>query len=92
MRKFSDLRIAVRNIQSFNIGGGNADIEFAIRGPELAKLVGLGEALRAKAPSLGLLDADMTLKLDKPELRVQIDRARAADLGVERRTSARRCG
>ena len=33
-------------------------------------------------PSLGLLDADTTLKLDKPELRVQIDRDRAANLGV----------
>ena len=83
MRKYSDLRIAVRNIQSFNIGnGGNADIEFVIRGPELAKLSAYGEALRTKAPSLGLLDADVTMKLDKPELRVQIDRARAADLGV----------
>jgi HAE1 family hydrophobic/amphiphilic exporter-1 len=30
-----------------------------------------------------LLDADTTLKLDKPELRVQIDRASAADLRVD---------
>jgi HAE1 family hydrophobic/amphiphilic exporter-1 len=29
------------------------------------------------------VDADVTLKLDKPELRVEIDRARAADLGVD---------
>ena len=83
MRKYRDLRIAVRNIQSFNIGGGgNADVEFVLRGPELEKLSEYGEALRARAPGLGLLDADVTLKLDKPELRVQIDRARAADLGV----------
>ncbi|HEY7726956.1 MAG TPA: efflux RND transporter permease subunit, partial [Candidatus Eisenbacteria bacterium] len=39
--------------------------------------------LRDRAESLGLLDADTTLKLDKPELRVQIDRARAADLRVD---------
>jgi HAE1 family hydrophobic/amphiphilic exporter-1 len=32
---------------------------------------------------LGIIDADTTLKLNKPELRVQIDRARAADLGVD---------
>ena len=32
---------------------------------------------------LGIVDADTTLKLDKPELRVQIDRERAADLGVD---------
>src|SRR5262245_66509832 len=38
--------------------------------------------MRERAPELGLLDADVTLKIDKPELRVNIDRARAADLGV----------
>jgi hypothetical protein len=33
------------------------------------------EQLRLKAPQIGLVDADVTLKLDKPELRVEIDRA-----------------
>jgi len=31
----------------------------------------------------GIVDADTTLKLDKPELRVNINRDRAADLGVD---------
>ena len=31
---------------------------------------------------MGIVDADTTLKLNKPELRARIDRARAADLGV----------
>jgi HAE1 family hydrophobic/amphiphilic exporter-1 len=82
MSRYPDLRIGVRNVQSFNIGGGSAEIDFVIRGPELAKLSEYGEALRMRAPELGLLDADITLKVDKPELQVQIDRARAADLGV----------
>jgi len=82
LQAYPDLRSGVRNIQSFNIGGGNTEFEFVIRGPELAKLSEYGEALRARAPELGLLDADVTLKIDKPELRVVIDRARAADLGV----------
>ena len=38
MRKFPDLRIGVRNLQTFNIGGGNREIDFAIRGPELDRL------------------------------------------------------
>ncbi len=50
-----------------------------------------GDALRVRASSCasrlrragGIVDADTTLKLDKPELRVEIDRARAADLGVD---------
>jgi HAE1 family hydrophobic/amphiphilic exporter-1 len=82
LRQYRDLRTGVRNIQSFNIGGGNAEIDFVIRGPELARLSEYGEALRAKAPGLGVIDADVTLKIDKPELRVVIDRARAADLGI----------
>jgi HAE1 family hydrophobic/amphiphilic exporter-1 len=82
MRRYTDLRIGVRNIRSFNIGGGNAELDFVIRGPELERLSEFGEALRRRAPELGVIDADVTLKLDKPELRVEIDRARAADLGV----------
>jgi HAE1 family hydrophobic/amphiphilic exporter-1 len=82
LRTYPDLRTGVRNIQSFNIGGGNTEFEFVIRGPELARLSEYGEALRRRAPDLGLMDADVTLKIDKPELRVVIDRARAADLGV----------
>ena len=37
---------------------------------------------RERAPELGLLDADTTLRLDKPELQVEIDRDRAAALNV----------
>ncbi len=82
LQKYSDLRVSVRNAQSFSLGGAPVDIDFSIRGPELEQLAKYGEHLRSRAPELGLIDADTTLKLDKPELRVEIDRARAADLGV----------
>jgi HAE1 family hydrophobic/amphiphilic exporter-1 len=86
LRKYKDLRSSVRNIQSFNIGGGNADIDFALRGPDLLQLSAYATQLRDKIDSgeiPGIVDADTTLKLDKPELRVVVDRARAADLGVQ---------
>jgi hydrophobic/amphiphilic exporter-1 (mainly G- bacteria), HAE1 family len=84
MRKFRDLRVTVRNIPGFNIGGGSFDIDFVIRGPELTALAEYGERLRIRSQELGgIADADTTLKLDRPELRVQIDRDRAADLRVE---------
>ncbi len=82
VRKYKDLRIAVRNLQTFNIGGGNFDLDFIIRGPELEALSRYTETLRDQSADLGLQDADTTLKLNKPELRVEIDRARAADLGI----------
>jgi HAE1 family hydrophobic/amphiphilic exporter-1 len=83
LRKFSDVRIAVRNPQTFIGGGPNFDIDFALLGPDLDVLFNYAERLRTNATALGLQDADITLKLDKPELRVEIDRERAADLGVD---------
>ncbi|HJZ66961.1 MAG TPA: efflux RND transporter permease subunit, partial [Blastocatellia bacterium] len=82
LRKYKDLRTAVRNAMSVNIGGGRFEIEFVLRGPDLETLAKYADQLRLKAPELGILDADTSLKLDKPELRVDIDRTRAADLGV----------
>ena len=64
-----------------------------ILGPDLDLLNAYAERLRTNATALGLLDADTTLKLDKPELRVEIDRERAANLGRgHARTSPTRCG
>jgi hydrophobic/amphiphilic exporter-1 (mainly G- bacteria), HAE1 family len=84
LRKFRDIRSSVRNVQSFNIGGGNADIDFALRGPDLNALAKYADELREKSKELGgIEDADTTLKLDKPELRVKVDRDRAAALGVD---------
>ena len=84
LAKYAPLRFSVRNAPSFNIGGGNNDIDFGIKGPELLQLSKYAEELRLKTKDLGgIVDADTTLKLDKPELRVHIDRARAADLGVD---------
>jgi HAE1 family hydrophobic/amphiphilic exporter-1 len=83
-RKFTDMRTQVRNIAGFNIGGGTFDVDLALRGPELDKLSEYGEILKVKARELGgVVDVDTTLRLDKPELRVAIDRQRAADLRVD---------
>jgi HAE1 family hydrophobic/amphiphilic exporter-1 len=83
VKKYPDLRVSVRNAPSFNIGGGNFEIDIAIQGPDLAALERYTEELRVRSTKLGgIVDADTTLKLDRSELRVQIDRERAADLGV----------
>jgi hydrophobic/amphiphilic exporter-1 (mainly G- bacteria), HAE1 family len=84
LRKYRDFRFTVRNAPSFNVGGGSFDIDFVLRGPELEALADYGERLRQKSQEVGgILDADTTLKLEKPELLVRIDRERAADLGVD---------
>jgi len=81
--RLPDLRIQVRSAQAFIGSGPNFEIDFSLLGPDLRALYDYVEQLRLKAPELGLIDADSTLKLDKPELRVEIDRERAANLGVD---------
>jgi hydrophobic/amphiphilic exporter-1 (mainly G- bacteria), HAE1 family len=84
MKQFKDLRGRVGNVQSLNQGSAPYDIDFVIRGPELALLHKYSEELRTKALEIpGLVDIDTTLRVNKPELRVAIDRERAADLGVD---------
>src|SRR3989449_276010 len=53
MTKYSPLRFSVRNAPSFNIGGGQQDIDFVIRGPELASLAKYAEDLRKKTTEIG---------------------------------------
>jgi HAE1 family hydrophobic/amphiphilic exporter-1 len=86
LRKYPNVRISVRGFQTLNTGFSPADIEFVFLGPDLDKLLEYAERLRDMTRDgtvPGVVDADTTLKLDKPELRVEIDRARAADLGVD---------
>src|SRR3954447_20959511 len=67
------------------VGGNqsNADVQYFIQGPDLQKLSQYSEALLAKMRTIpGLADADSTLRSGKPEIRLEIDRPRAADLGV----------
>ncbi|HWE95340.1 MAG TPA: efflux RND transporter permease subunit [Tepidisphaeraceae bacterium] len=81
---YRELRPTVRNFASFDIGGGNFDIDLVFHGPELDKLADYTARLRKQCKEIGgIVDADVTLTLDKPELRVEIDRKRAADLGVD---------
>jgi HAE1 family hydrophobic/amphiphilic exporter-1 len=85
LRKYAPMRTGVRNAPSFNFGaGGRFDIDFNLRGPDVVALAGYADELMRRSQTLGgIVDADTTLKLNKPELRVEIDRARAADLGVD---------
>ncbi len=90
LRKYPNIRSSVRSAMSFNFGTGPGyDIDFAVRGPDLESLYRYADALRVQSADMGgIVDADITLKMDKPELRVVVDRDRAADLGVDSRDIA----
>jgi HAE1 family hydrophobic/amphiphilic exporter-1 len=78
------LRTSVQQVAAISGGGfRNADIQYVLRGPDLNKLQEYSDAMLAKMKTIpDVVDADSTLISGKPELRVVIDRARAADLGV----------
>ena len=78
------LRTSVQQVATISGGGfRNADIQYVINGPDLEQLTRYSDALLEKMKTIpDVVDADSTLITGKPELRVVIDRQRAADLGV----------
>ena len=85
LQKYAPMRVGIRNAQSFNFGaGGRTDIDFVFRGPDIVALSEYADNLVERSKKVGgIVDADTSLKLNKPELRVTIDRERAGDLGVD---------
>jgi HAE1 family hydrophobic/amphiphilic exporter-1 len=81
--KFKDLILAVRNLTSLR-QGAPVDIDFVIEGTDIKTLARVSEQLRQKVAQLpGVVDTYTTLRTDKPELHAEINRERAAALGVE---------
>jgi HAE1 family hydrophobic/amphiphilic exporter-1 len=79
-----DLRTAVQQVAAFSGGGfRNANVQFFIGGPDLKTLEAASQKVVEKLKKVpDAVDVDSTLISGKPEVRLEIDRARAADLGV----------
>ena len=76
-----DLHTAV--LQAAGEGGGQADVQYVLGGPDLDKLDAYSRAMMERVRQLPhVADVDSSLVFGKPEVRVEIDRQRAADLGV----------
>ncbi len=83
LRKYRDLTIAVQPPAMFAGAGPNKDLQFFIQGPDFAHLEQYMATIRAKLASTpGVRDMESSYEPGKPELRVHINRAKAADLGV----------
>src|SRR4029079_9038880 len=80
----SEYRMTVGEVSGISTGGSSAFISYALAGPDLTRLgeyaTHIKDSLR-KVP--GAVDVDNSLIVGKPELKVSIDRERAADLGVQ---------
>jgi HAE1 family hydrophobic/amphiphilic exporter-1 len=65
-------------------GGGSTNrLSLVVQGPDVEELQKYAADLLAKVKEInGVTDADMSFEATQPELRIDVDRQRAADLGV----------
>ncbi len=75
---------AVEEVPIFNVPGGrNAQIMYAIRGPDIDRLQQYAQHLVARMQAAGgFTDLTISYETGKPEIALEIARERAADLGV----------
>ncbi len=81
----ANLRTSVQPVATIGGGGAqSADIQFVINGPDLRKLEVISRQLVDRVKNVkGVVDVDTSMNVGKPELSVQVDRPKAADLGVQ---------
>ncbi len=84
LRDFPALRISIDAVKPWEQGGYRpADVEYDLRGPDLEVLKRYANELSAELRKLpGVADLDSSYEGGLPELQVNIDRQKAADLGV----------
>jgi HAE1 family hydrophobic/amphiphilic exporter-1 len=84
LAQFPDVRSAAQLISNIGSGGRNADLQFNLTGPDLEKLGAYSDQIIERMRHVpGLVDVDSMMSNRKPELRVQIDRAKASQFGVQ---------
>jgi HAE1 family hydrophobic/amphiphilic exporter-1 len=84
LKRFPNVRSSVAMIQGFRSGGrGSGEVEFSLRGPDLEELGRNALKLQERMRQMpGLIDVDSSWNPAYPEMRVIVDREKAADLGV----------
>src|SRR3989475_9550358 len=81
----ANMRTSVQPVATIGGSGAQAaDVQFVVNGPDLKKLEQVSQQLLARVKSLkGVVDVHTSLNVGKPELSVEVDRPKAADLGVQ---------
>jgi HAE1 family hydrophobic/amphiphilic exporter-1 len=85
MEQYPDIRGSVQLVSNISGGGGrNSDLQFNLMGPDLNQLSLYADQIIARMKTIrGMVDVDSTLANRKPELRVEIDREKASQFGLE---------
>jgi HAE1 family hydrophobic/amphiphilic exporter-1 len=83
LAKYKDLIIGVQLPSLFGAGGADREFMYSLQGPDLQRLDGYAKQLVARVRQVpGAVDIDSSYESGKPEVRVIINRDKAADLNV----------
>src|SRR3954453_4253756 len=83
IRKYRDLTIGVQPPSQIQGAGSTAELQFFLQGPDLQQLDKYAQQVKAKLASIpGITDLDSSYEAGKPEVRVIVNRDKAADLNV----------
>jgi len=83
-KQAKELRIDVSDVDAFNTGQSTKAVQYVINGPDLDQLGRYaGDIIRKVKQVPAAADVDSDLVVGKPEVRVNVQRDKAADLGVQ---------
>ncbi len=89
LRQFPGLKVSAEDFSMIGGGQRQVPIQYSVRGPDLAAIQAYTKQIAGEFSKIpGIVDVDTSLEMGKPELKVFIDRDKAADLGVDVSTIA----
>jgi len=89
LRQFPGLKVSAEDFSMIGGGQRQVPIQYSVRGPDLMAIQNYTKQIAGEfSKKPGIVDIDTSLEMGKPELKVFIDRDKAADLGVDVSTIA----
>jgi hydrophobic/amphiphilic exporter-1 (mainly G- bacteria), HAE1 family len=89
LSRFPGLKVSAEDFSMIGGGQRQVPIQYSVRGPDLLAIQTYTKQIAGEfAKKPGVVDVDTSLEMGKPELKVFIDRDKAADLGVDVSTIA----
>ena len=89
LRRFPGLKVSAEDFSMIGGGQRQVPIQYSVRGLDLGAVQAYTKQIATEFAKLpGIVDVDTSLEMGKPELKIYIDRDKAADLGVDVATIA----
>jgi HAE1 family hydrophobic/amphiphilic exporter-1 len=89
LSRFPGLKVSAEDFSMIGGGQRQVPIQYSVRGPDLSAIQAYTKQIAGEfAKKPGIVDVDTSLEMGKPEIKIFIDRDKAADLGVDVSTIA----